>query len=175
VFRSREEGLAGIRAGQVRAGEALVLTGLGLRGAPGMGFTSAFVFALDGAGLSDEVAVITDGQMSGLVNNGISVAEVSPEGAVGGPLGLVGDGDMISVDLEARTIELEVDEGELARRRERFHPVTPPPGCGWLSVYARSVGRLRDGATLAGDLGPRFARARGGGSAQPNAARHDER
>jgi dihydroxy-acid dehydratase len=101
VFRSREEGLAAVRAGQVRAGQALVLTGLGLRGSPGMGFTSAFVFALDGAGLGGQVAVITDGQMSGLVNKGISVAEVSPEGAVGGPLGLVRDGDMISVDVAA--------------------------------------------------------------------------
>jgi dihydroxy-acid dehydratase len=150
VFRSREEGLTAIRAGQVRAGQALVLTGLGLRGSPGMGFTSAFVFALAGAGLGDQVAVITDGQMSGLVNKGISVAEVSPEGAVGGPLGLVRDGDMISVDVEDRTIELEVPEAELARRRARLPPLTPPAGCGWLSVYARSVRPLGQGATLGG-------------------------
>jgi dihydroxy-acid dehydratase len=150
VFRSREEGLAAIRAGQVRAGQALVLTGLGLRGSPGMGFTSAFVFALAGAGLGDQVAVITDGQMSGLVNKGISVAEVSPEGAAGGPLGLVRDGDMISVDVEACTIELEVPEAELVRRRARQPPLTPPTGCGWLSVYARSVRTLGQGATLGG-------------------------
>ena len=150
VFRSREEGLAAIRAGQVRPGQALVLTGLGLRGAPGMGFTSAFVFALDGAGLGDRVAVITDGQLSGLVNKGISVAEVSPEGAVGGPLGLVRDGDMIMVDVDARAIELEVPEAELARRRAHLPPLTPPAGCGWLSVYARSVRPLRQGATLGG-------------------------
>jgi len=175
VFRSREEGLAAIRAGRVREGEALVLTGLGLRGAPGMGFTSAFVFALDGAGLGDKVAVITDGQLSGLVNNGISVAEVSPEGAVGGPLGLVRDGDMIGVDLVAGTIELEVGDDELARRRAGFRPVTSPAGCGWLSVYARSVGQLRDGATLGGYPGPRLARVRGGEPAQPHAVRDDER
>src|SRR5215469_9794307 len=119
VFRSREEGLTAIRAHEVHAGEALVLTGLGLRGAPGMGFTSAFVFALDGAGLSDKVAVITDGQLSGLVNKGISVAEVSPEGAAGGPLGLVRDGDTISVNIEARTIDLDVPDAELDRRRAR--------------------------------------------------------
>ncbi|HEY7015885.1 MAG TPA: dihydroxy-acid dehydratase [Streptosporangiaceae bacterium] len=150
VFRSREEGLAGIRAGQVRPGQAVVLTGLGLRGSPGMGFTSAFVFALDGAGLGDQVAVITDGQMSGLVNRGISVAEVSPEGAVGGPLGLVEDGDMISIDVTGRRIDLEVAEEELARRRERLPPLAPPAGCGWLSVYARSVQPLGQGATLGG-------------------------
>jgi dihydroxy-acid dehydratase len=150
VYRSREEGIAAIRAGEVQAGEALVLTGLGLRGAPGMGFTSAFVFALDGAGLSDKVAVITDGQLSGLVNKGISVAEVSPEGAAGGPLGLVRDGDVISVDLDARTIDLAVPEGELARRRAALPALSPPPGCGWLSVYARTVRPLTRGATLGG-------------------------
>ena len=148
VFRSREEGLAAIRAGEVHAGEALVLTGLGLRGAPGMGFTSAFVFALDGAGLSDKVAVITDGQLSGLVNKGISVAEVSPEGAAGGPLGLVRDGDLISVDVEARTIDLHVPDAELDQRRAALPPLTTPPGCGWLSIYARSVRPLGQGATL---------------------------
>jgi dihydroxy-acid dehydratase len=150
VYRSRDQGVAAISRGEVKAGDVLVLTGLGLRGAPGMGFTSAFVFALDGAGLSGQVAMITDGQMSGLVNNGISVAEVSPEGAVGGPIGLVEDGDIISVDLAARAIELEVPEAELGRRRERLRPLEPAAGCGWLSVYARSVRPLRQGATLGG-------------------------
>jgi dihydroxy-acid dehydratase len=148
VFRSRDEGLEAIRAGEVHAGEALVLTGLGLRGAPGMGFTSAFVFALDGAGLSDKVAVVTDGQLSGLVNKGISVAEVSPEGAAGGPLGLVRDGDIISIDIAARTIELDVPDAELNRRSAELPPLTAPPGCGWLSIYARSVRPLGQGATL---------------------------
>jgi dihydroxy-acid dehydratase len=150
VFRSREEGLAGIRAGKVRPGQVVVLTGLGLRGSPGMGLTSAFVFALDGAGLGDQVAVVTDGQMSGLVNKGLVVAEVSPEGAVGGPLGLVRDGDVISVDVDARTIDLEVPEAELAERRAAMSALSPPAGCGWLSVYARTVRPLGQGATLGG-------------------------
>jgi dihydroxy-acid dehydratase len=148
VFRSREQGLTAIRAGQVRAGEVVLLTGLGLRGAPGMGFTSAFVFALAGAGLSDEVAVVTDGQMSGLVNKGISVAEVSPEGAAGGPLGLVRDGDIIRIDVTAGAIDLDVAPAELARRRAQLPALTPPAGCGWLSVYARTVRPLGQGATL---------------------------
>ncbi|HVV22508.1 MAG TPA: dihydroxy-acid dehydratase [Pseudonocardiaceae bacterium] len=148
VFRSREEGLAGIKAGEVEAGQVVVLTGLGLRGAPGMGLTSAFVFAIDGAGLAEQVVVITDGQMSGLVNNGLVVAEVSPEGAVGGPLGLVADGDTISVDVDARTVDLHVPEAELAERRARLAPMPEPSGCGWLSVYARSVRPLTRGATL---------------------------
>jgi dihydroxy-acid dehydratase len=150
VVHSREEGVAAVRAGKVKAGDVVVLTGLGLRGSPGMGLTSALIFAIDGAGLSAKVAVITDGQMSGLVNGGLVVAEVSPEGADGGPLGLVRDGDIISIDVDARAIELEVDPGELDRRRAGLRPLTAPAGCGWLSVYARTVAPLGRGATLAG-------------------------
>jgi dihydroxy-acid dehydratase len=148
VFHSREEALAGIRDGQVAAGQVVVLSGLGLRGAPGMGLTSAVVFAIDGAGLGGHVAVVTDGQMSGLVNQGLTVAEVNPEGAVGGPLGLVHDGDVITVDVDARTIDLDVAEEELERRRAAFRSVAAPAGCSWLSVYARTVGPLTNGATL---------------------------
>jgi dihydroxy-acid dehydratase len=150
VFHSRDEGLEGIRSGAVRAGDVVVLSGLGLRGSPGMALTSAFIFALDGAGLGDKVVVVTDGQMSGLVNTGLVVAEVSPEGAVGGPLGLVEDGDLIHVDVEARTLDLAVPEAELEERRARREPLSPPTGCGWLSVYARSVQPLSRGATLGG-------------------------
>ncbi len=92
--------------------------------------------------------MITDGQMSGLVNKGISVAEVSPEGAAGGPLGLVRDGDIISVDVQTRRLDLEVPPEELERRRAQLPPVQAPAGCGWLSVYARTVSPLGRGATL---------------------------
>ena len=150
VVHSRDEGVAAAKAGRFSAGDVVVLTGLGLRGSPGMGLTSALMFAIDGAGLSTSVAVITDGQMSGLVNGGLVVAEVSPEGAAGGPLGLVRDGDMISIDVNARTIDLEVDPGELAARRAQLPPLAAPAGCGWLSVYARTVAPLGGGATLGG-------------------------
>jgi dihydroxy-acid dehydratase len=150
VVHSREEGVAAAKAGRFAAGDVVVLTGLGLRGSPGMGLTSALMFAIDGAGLSASVAVITDGQMSGLVNGGLVVAEVAPEGAAGGPLGLVRDGDMISIDVNARRIDLEVDAGELDRRRAELPPLAAPAGCGWLSVYARTVAPLGRGATLGG-------------------------
>ncbi|WP_222849793.1 dihydroxy-acid dehydratase domain-containing protein [Trebonia kvetii] len=109
---------------------------------------SALMFAIDGAGLSGSVAVITDGQMSGLVNGGLVVAEVSPEGAAGGPLGLVRDGDMISIDVDARALDLEVSAAELDARRAELPPLRAPAGCGWLSVYARTVTPLGAGATL---------------------------
>jgi dihydroxy-acid dehydratase len=150
VVRSRDEGVAAARAGRFAAGDVVVLTGLGLRGSPGMGLTSALMFAIDGAGLSTSVAVITDGQMSGLVNGGLVIAEVSPEGAAGGPLGLVRDGDLISIDVNARTVDLEVEAGELAARLAALPPLAAPTGCGWLSVYARTVAPLGSGATLGG-------------------------
>jgi dihydroxy-acid dehydratase len=150
VVRSRDEGVAAAKAGRFAAGDVVVLTGLGLRGSPGMGLTSALMFAIDGAGLSTSVAVITDGQMSGLVNGGLVIAEVSPEGAAGGPLGLVRDGDVIAIDVNARTVDLEVEPGELAARRAALPPLAVPAGCGWLSVYARSVAPLGSGATLGG-------------------------
>jgi dihydroxy-acid dehydratase len=148
VVHSRDEGVAAAKAGRFAAGDVVVLTGLGLRGSPGMGLTSALMFAIDGAGLSAKVAVITDGQMSGLVNGGLVVAEVSPEGAAGGPLGLVRDGDMISIDVGGRAIDLEVDPAELDRRRAELPLLAAPAGCGWLSIYARSVAPLGRGATL---------------------------
>ena len=150
VAHSRDEGVAAAKAGRFAAGDVVVLTGLGLRGSPGMGLTSALMFAIDGAGLSTSVAVITDGQMSGLVNGGLVIAEVSPEGAAGGPLGLVRDGDLISIDVDARTVDLEVEAGELAARLAALPPLATPAGCGWLSVYARTVAPLGSGATLGG-------------------------
>ena len=157
VVHSRDEGVAAARAGRFAAGDVVVLTGLGLRGSPGMGLTSALMFAIDGAGLSTSVAVITDGQMSGLVNGGLVVAEVSPEGAAGGPLGLVRDGDMISIDVNGRTLDLEVSPAELETRRAALPPLPGPTGCGWLSVYARTVAPLGAGAVLSrGTAGPGY-------------------
>ena len=103
--------------------------------------------------MSTSVAVITDGQMSGLVNGGLVVAEVSPEGASGGPLGLVRDGDMISIDVNARTLDLAVPPAELDARRAAVPPLRAPSGCGWLSVYARTVAPLGAGATLGAGAG----------------------
>ena len=118
VFHSRDEALARHpRRARSQPGDVVVLQRpRRLRGSPGMALTSAVVFALDGAGLGDQVAVVTDGQMSGLVNKGLVVGEVSPEAAVGGPLGLVRDGDVITIDVDARTVDLEVPaEEELGR------------------------------------------------------------
>jgi dihydroxy-acid dehydratase len=148
VFGTRDEALAGLAAGQIRRGDVVVLRGIGLRGGPGMGLTSALIFAIDGAGLGGQVAFITDGQFSGLVNTGIVIGEVSPEAAAGGPLGQVRDGDTITIDLDRRTVDLDVPADELARRGDT--PAPPSGETGWLGVYERSVRPLSAGATLSG-------------------------
>jgi len=88
--------------------------------------------------------------MSGLVNKGIVVGEVSPEAATGGPLGLVRDGDIVTIDLDKRAIDLEVPAEELERRRAAFTAPPPSGDKGWLGVYERTVGPLAQGATLRG-------------------------
>jgi dihydroxy-acid dehydratase len=150
IFESAQQALDGVKAGLVEPGQVVVLRGLGVTGSPGMGMASALVFALDGAGLTGQVAVVTDGQLSGLVNKGIVVGEISPEAAAGGPLGLVRDGDTISIDVPARTADLEVPPGELAQRRAALNASPParPVEVGWLSVYQRLVRPLPEGAVL---------------------------
>ena len=150
IFESAQQALDGVTAGLVEPGQVVVLRGLGVTGSPGMGMASALVFALDGAGLTGQVAVVTDGQLSGLVNKGIVVGEISPEAAAGGPLGLVRDGDTISIDVPARTADLQVPPEELAERKRAL--TGPPRGrpveVGWLSVYQRLVRPLPEGAVL---------------------------
>jgi len=150
VFDSPVQALDAVRAGQVRGGEVVVLRGQGVTGSPGMGMASQLVFALDGAGLTGKVAVVTDGQLSGLVNKGIVVGEVSPEAAKGGPLALVRDGDVIRIDVPGRTADLDVPAGELDRRKAALAASPPghPTEVGWLSVYQRLVRPLPEGAVL---------------------------
>jgi len=138
-----------IRNGEVEPGHVLVVRGMGLKGGPGMaGPASMVLFAVDAAGLATEVAFVTDGQLSGLCLKGLTVAEVSPEAAVGGPLALVEAGDQITIDADARTLDLEVDEPELAERRARRGTPELTKSTGYLSIYQRSVQPMSTGAVL---------------------------
>jgi dihydroxy-acid dehydratase len=148
VYESPEVAIDAVRAGQIPPGAVVVLRGQGITGSPGMGMASRLVFALDGAGLTGEVAVVTDGQLSGLVNKGIVVGEVSPEAAAGGPLALARDGDMIRIDVPGRTADLDVPAGELQRRKAELRAGPPSGEVGWLSVYQRLVRPLPEGAVL---------------------------
>ena len=147
-----ENGLAaieGIEKGEVAPGRVLVVRGMGPKGGPGMaGPASRVVFALDAAGLTDEVAFVSDGQLSGLCLKGIMVAEVSPESAVGGPLALVENGDRIWIDVDARTLDIDVPDVELAGRRARRGDPALPKSKGYLSIYQRSVQPMSTGAVL---------------------------
>jgi dihydroxy-acid dehydratase len=147
-----DDGMAAIdaiRERRIKAGDVLVVRGMGPKGGPGMaGPASMVVFALYSADLTEDVAFVTDGQLSGLCNKGLTVAEVSPEGAVDGPLGLVQDGDIIRIDVDRHLLALDVPESELARRRARRSPVSLPPSQGYLSIYQRTVRPMATGAVL---------------------------
>jgi dihydroxy-acid dehydratase len=147
VFENAEDALTAIQEGRVKPGHVLVLRGLGPRATPGMGGASRVVFAVDGAGLGPKIAIVTDGQLSGLVNKGLVVGEVSPEAALG-PLGLVEDGDTIAIDADARTIELQVAEDQLAARAARRGDTTFPPLNGWLGIYRDNVQPLIRGGVV---------------------------
>jgi dihydroxy-acid dehydratase len=112
------------------------------------GSASRVVFAIYAAGLEHDVAFVTDGQLSGLCNKGLPIAEVSPEAAVGGPLALVEQGDLISIDVDACRLDLEVDTALLDARRARRGEMPMPPASGYLSIYRRVVQPMSTGAVL---------------------------
>lgn len=148
-FASSDDAIAALKRGDIRPGQVVVMRGAGVCGGPGMGGgSSRVVFAIDGAGLGEEVAMLTDGHLSGLVCKGLVVAEVSPEGAVCGPLALVRDGDTITIDLDTRRCDLEVGADELERRRRDWRPPARQFDTGWLQIYRRNVGPLHEGAVL---------------------------
>ena len=148
-FSAADDAIAALQRGSIHPGHVVVMRGAGVCGGPGMGGgSSKVVFAIDGAGLGEQVAMLTDGHLSGLVCKGLVVAEVSPEGSVCGPLALVMDGDTITIDLDARRCDLEVDEAELQRRREAWQPSEKQFDRGWLQIYRRNVGPLQQGAVL---------------------------
>jgi dihydroxy-acid dehydratase len=142
-----------IKKGEVKPGHVLVVRGMGPKGGPGMaGPASMVVFALYSKDLQNDVAFVSDGQLSGLCNKGLTIAEVSPEAAIGGPLGLVENGDVISIDVDAYKLDLEVGDEELARRRARLGEPKLKPSTGWLSIYRQQVQPMAKGAVLIRDL-----------------------
>lgn len=147
-FGSADDAMEALKQKKIVPGDVVVLRGLGVRGGPGMGMASRVVFALDGAGLGADVAFVTDGQLSGLVNKGLVIGEVTPEAAIGGPIGLVQDGDVIAIDAEKKSIELQVPAAELAARRMKFKVLDQHSEEGWLAIYERSVQPLSKGAAL---------------------------
>jgi dihydroxy-acid dehydratase len=144
-FDCEEDAFEAVEAGQVQDGEVIVIRYEGPKGGPGMREMLSTTAALYGRGMGDKVALITDGRFSG-ATRGFCIGHVGPEAAVGGPIALVADGDTISIDAKKGTLDLEVDIGELARRRERWKAPANPYQSGVLRKYADQVGPARKGA-----------------------------
>eukprot|EP00276_Gloeochaete_wittrockiana_P016593 CAMPEP_0184338290 /NCGR_PEP_ID=MMETSP1089-20130417/6814_1 /TAXON_ID=38269 ORGANISM="Gloeochaete wittrockiana, Strain SAG46.84" /NCGR_SAMPLE_ID=MMETSP1089 /ASSEMBLY_ACC=CAM_ASM_000445 /LENGTH=668 /DNA_ID=CAMNT_0026664705 /DNA_START=11 /DNA_END=2017 /DNA_ORIENTATION=+ len=145
VFDSEEEALDAVLDGKIVKGDVLVIRYEGPKGGPGMREMLSPSAALVGAGLGKDVALITDGRFSG-GTHGIMIGHISPEAAVGGPIGLVEEGDMISLRPKQRTLTVEVSDEELERRRKEWVPPTPKYPRGILAKYARSVSSASLGA-----------------------------
>ncbi|WP_024327367.1 dihydroxy-acid dehydratase [Thioalkalivibrio sp. AKL19] len=144
-FDSEEECLDAILAGQVQAGDILVIRYEGPRGGPGMREMLAPTSAIIGAGLGDAVGLITDGRFSG-GTYGMVVGHVAPEAAAGGTIALVHDGDIIEIDADDNRLALRVEEAELERRRAAWQAPAPRFDRGVLGKYARTVGSASRGA-----------------------------
>jgi dihydroxy-acid dehydratase len=148
VFNNEQESVDAIMSGQIKPGSALVLRYEGPKGGPGMPEMYKPMKSLEGMGLSDSCALITDGRFSGS-NRGLFVGHISPEAVEGGELALVQDGDEISIDIPARTLTLHVSEAELAQRRKIWQPVDKEVPRGFLRLYRRWAMPAAQGAVLA--------------------------
>jgi dihydroxy-acid dehydratase len=150
VFESEEACLDAILAGQIKAGDVIVIRYEGPKGGPGMREMLAPTSALIGAGLGDAVGLITDGRFSG-GTYGMVVGHVAPEAAVGGAIALVKEGDMITINAPARSLQLHVSDEELEQRRANWVPLKPRYTTGVLAKYAKLVSSSSVGAVT--DLG----------------------
>ena len=146
VFDCEEDAIAAIRAGKIVAGNVVVIRYEGPKGGPGMREMLSPTSEIAGMGLDKDVALITDGRFSG-ATRGASIGHVSPEAAVGGPIGLVKEGDMIEIDIINHRIELLVSDEELEERRKNFKPKLPVVK-GYLKKYASMVTSANTGAVL---------------------------
>ena len=149
VFDSEEEAIAAIKGGKIVAGDVVVIRYEGPKGGPGMREMLNPTSAIAGMGLGASVALITDGRFSG-ASRGASIGHVCPEAAAGGPIGLVEEGDLICIDINANTIQMKVSDEELARRRENWTPKTKEVS-GYLRRYRNQVTSADKGAVLAGN------------------------
>jgi dihydroxy-acid dehydratase len=146
VYDDVPEAIGGVQKGELKEGQVLVLRGCGPKGGPAMaGSASRVVFAIYAAGLENQVAFVSDGQLSGLCNKGMTIAEVSPESAVGGPLALVENGDPVRIDVAERRLDLLVDADELERRRAAWEPPERQDARGYRSLHADHVLQANEG------------------------------
>jgi dihydroxy-acid dehydratase len=144
-FDCEEDAFKAVEAKQYNDGDVIVIRYEGPKGGPGMREMLSTTAALYGQGAGDKVALITDGRFSG-ATRGFCIGHVGPEAAIGGPIGLLKDGDIISIDAEKGTLDVEIDEAELERRKKDWKAPDNPYQSGVLRKYADQVGPARFGA-----------------------------
>lgn len=147
VFDCEEDAIEAIKGGKIVAGDVVVIRYEGPKGGPGMREMLNPTSAIAGMGLGSSVALITDGRFSG-ASRGASIGHISPEAAVGGPIALVEEGDIISIDIPNNKLELKVSDEELAKRKENWKPREPKVTTGYLARYAKMVTSGNRGAVL---------------------------
>ena len=147
VFDCEEDAIDAIKSGKIVEGDVVVIRYEGPKGGPGMREMLNPTSAIAGMGLGSSVALITDGRFSG-ASRGASIGHVSPEAAVGGPIALIEEGDIIAIDIPANTINVKVSDEEMAKRREAWAPKEPKVKTGYLARYASMVTSADKGAIL---------------------------
>ena len=144
-FDGEEACFEAVKKRNYKEGDVLVIRYEGPRGGPGMREMLSTTAALYGQGMGDKVALITDGRFSG-ATRGFCIGHVGPEAAVGGPIGLLRDGDIITIDAENGTIDVKLSDDELARRKQDWKPRESDFTSGYLWKYAQQVGPAVNGA-----------------------------
>src|SRR5437588_4891219 len=145
VFESEEQAMAAVTARTIRAGDVVVIRNEGPAGGPGMREMLAVTAALVGEGLGEEVALITDGRFSG-ATHGLMAGHVAPESVRGGPIGIVREGEAITLDVDARRLDVALSGEEIARRAREYRPPASPNGSIALAKYAQLVSSASEGA-----------------------------
>ncbi len=147
VFDCEEDAIKAIKGGDIVPGDVVVIRYEGPKGGPGMREMLNPTSAIAGMGLGDSVALITDGRFSG-ASRGASIGHVSPEAAVGGPIALIEEGDIIKIDIPNNSLNVDVSDEELAKRKEKWQPREPKITDGYLRRYAALVTSGNRGAVL---------------------------
>jgi dihydroxy-acid dehydratase len=145
VFECEEDSFAAVRAGKIKPGDVVVIRYEGPKGGPGMREMLGVTAALVGEGLGDKVALLTDGRFSG-ATRGFMAGHVAPEAQVGGPIAALRDGDVVTLDISARRLDVELSDAEIKRRLADWKPPPPRYPSGVLAKYARHVSSASEGA-----------------------------
>jgi dihydroxy-acid dehydratase len=145
VFECEEDCFAVVKAGGINPGDIVVIRNEGPTGGPGMREMLQVTAAIVGGGLGEEVALITDGRFSG-ATRGLMIGHVSPESVKGGPIAAIAEGDQITIDINARTIDVDLTDEEIAARVAAYEPPEPAFPSGVMAKYAKSVSSASEGA-----------------------------